>query len=125
MKLRALPHPNGIPKAIGTAQWMVAGRHVHEKASCPIGARMPPMIMTLAVASGGARPVDGSFGCILISFRQSGSPQIPIIVPMPMPTNAKPAMPGPQPRFWAKTMGYATKQRYKIPYRREILRQCS
>ena len=83
------------------------------------------MIMTLAVASGGALPVVGSFGCLLINLRQNGSPQIPIIVPTPMPINAKPVVPGPQPRFCAKTTGYATKQRYKIPYKREILRRDS
>jgi hypothetical protein len=37
-----------------------------------------------------------------------------IIVPMPMPTKARPDMPGPQPRCWVNTMGYATKHRYLV-----------
>lgn len=33
-----------------------------------------------------------------------------LILPIPMPTNAKPVKPGDQPRMSEKTMGYATKQ---------------
>ena len=40
-----------------------------------------PIIITDAVASGGGRPVSGSFGCELISRRSSGSERIAIIVP--------------------------------------------
>lgn len=59
------PMPKGMPKAIGMAQWIVTGRHVHEKTNWPIGVRIAPMVMIAAVASGGALPVSGSFLCEL------------------------------------------------------------
>jgi hypothetical protein len=35
--------------------------------------------------------------------------------PIPIPTNARPDIEMVQPRIPVKTMGYATKQRYRIP----------
>lgn len=104
-----------MPNAIGTAQWIVTGRQVQLNPSWPPATKKEPMIITRAVASGGTLPVSGSFGCALISLRQSGSAQIPIIVPIPIPTKASPEVPGPQPLYCVNTIGYATKQRYRIP----------
>lgn len=106
------PAPNGMPKMMGIDQWIVVGRHVQEKTSCPMGVRMAPMLITLADASGRTRPVAGSFGCELINRRRRGSARIASMVPIPIPTNARPEMPGPHPLCCEKTIGYATKQRY-------------
>lgn len=98
-----------MPKAMGMAQWIVAGTQVQEKTSCPIGVRTAPMHMMLALASGATRPVSGSLSCELMIRRQRGSRNIAIRVPMPMPTKDRPVCPGPHPRCCWNTMGYATK----------------
>lgn len=70
-----------------------------------MGVRIAPMVMTLAVASGAALPVSGSLGCEFMMRRQNGSDRIAIIVPVPIPTKARPDVPGPQPRCSLNTMG--------------------
>lgn len=103
-----------MPKAIGIAQWMVTGRHVHEKTNWPIGVMTAAMVMMAAVASGCTLPVSGSFSCELTIRRQSGSHTMASMVPTPMPRKASPEVPGPHPRCWENTMGYATKHRYLV-----------
>ena len=94
---------------------MVTGRHVQEKTSWPMGVRIAPISMTDAVASGITRPVSGSFSCELMIFLHTGSITMAVVLPIPIPMKDNPDRPGPHPRFSEKTIGYATKQRYKIP----------
>lgn len=108
------PHPKGMPKAIGIAQWMVVGTQVQENTSWPIGVRTAPIHMMLADASGATRPVSGSLSCELIIFLQTGSMNIAISVPIPIPTKDRPVCPGPHPRCCWNTMGYATKHFWRL-----------
>lgn len=94
---------------MGIAQCMDVGTQVHEKTSWPIGVSTAPMHMMLADASGATRPVSGSLSCELMILRQTGSRNIAIRVPIPIPTKDRPVCPGPQPRCCWNTMGYATK----------------
>lgn len=77
-----------------------------------MGVRNAAIVMIAAVASGGTLPVSGSFLCELTIRRHTGSITMAIIVPTPMPRKASPDVPGPHPRCWENTMGYATKHRY-------------
>lgn len=61
MKTRQFPAPNGIPARIGQIQWIVIGTEVQENQSWPIGHRNEAMHTMLTEASGGTRPVLGSF----------------------------------------------------------------
>lgn len=70
-----------------------------------MGVSMPPKLMMLALASGATRPVSGSLSCELMKRRHTGSMQMAIMVPMPIPTKDKPVSPGPQPRVFWNTMG--------------------
>ena len=114
MKTSAFPAPNGIPAAIGTAQ-CTFGVHVQANQISPTGIRIAARQTGATIASGGGLPVSGSGLCELIHFRISGSRKIAIIDPIPMPTNERPVIPADQPRKSVKTIGYATKQRYRIP----------
>lgn len=105
MKLKLLPAPNGMPKAMGAAQWIDAGRHVQEKPSWPVAVSTAPMTMMVPEASGRMAPVSGSRGCAWMMRRSSGSQMMAVRVPIPMPVKARPVVPGSQPRCCEKTMG--------------------
>jgi len=96
MKTRAFPAPNGTPAKIGQIQCIVIGTEVHENINCPIGHKNAARQTTEMDASGGTRPVSGSFLWELTTLRAIGSVTIAIIVPAPMPVNARPAMPNDQ-----------------------------
>ena len=93
MKTRALPAPNGIPARIGHIQWIVMGTEVHENHNWPIGHKNAARQTIEMEASGGTRPVSGSFLCELTTLRAIGSVTIAIMVPTPMPVKARPAIP--------------------------------
>lgn len=105
MKTAVLPAPKGMPAAIGMAQWMEMGTHVHANHSSPMGQRMAAMQTMNIAASGGGLLVPGSFLCELIMRRINGSQQIVIMLPIPMPMKARPENPTDQPRSPWKTMG--------------------
>ena len=73
------------------------------------------MHTTETIASGATLPVAGSMRCALMSLRKTGSPKIVNRFPVPIPKNARPAIPADHPRSCRNTMGYATKQRYRMP----------
>ena len=68
------------------------------------------------IASGGGFPVSGSGLCRSIMRLISGSQATVIKDPVPMPQKASPETPSDHPRMSRKTMGYATKHRYRMPY---------
>lgn len=114
MKTQAFPAPNGRPANIGTIQ-CTFGVQVHANQSCPTASRIAPRVTMLAIASGGIWPVSGSLRWLLIILRRRGSQAIVMSTPTPMPMKDSPPIPGDQPRSVWKAMGYATKQRYRVP----------
>ena len=80
-----------------------------------MGAKQAAMHITLTMASGGTFPVSGSALWELIIRRRSGSVPMTRKQPTAKPVKARPVNPIDHPRWPLKTMGYATKQRYRIP----------
>jgi hypothetical protein len=115
MKTKEFPAPKGIPERMGQIQWMVAGTEVHENHSCPMGHKKQPTQMIEMEASGGTRPVSGSFLWELTYLRARGSDTMARSVPTAMPTNESPVTPSDHPLMFVYMRGYATKHKYNIP----------
>lgn len=99
---------------IGTIQWTF-GVHVQANQISPTGISIAAKQTTDTIDSGGRSPVTGSVLCELMTLRMSGSHAMTIVDPTPMPQNERPVKPGDHPRKPSKTIGYATKHRYKMP----------
>lgn len=116
MKTPVLPAPNKELPRIGTIQWIDFGEQVQANHNSPMGIRIAEMVTIDIIASGGGFPVLGSGEWELIMRRTSGSKLIMMKMPTPIPRNPRPLMPRDQPRMSPNTTGYATKQRYRMPY---------
>ena len=110
MNTPVLPAPNGMPAKIGHIQ-CTGGTHVQANHSSPMGASTAAIQTTLTIASGGTLPVSGSFLWLLIIRRSRGSVPMTVKHPIAIPVNARPEIPGDQPRIPVKTYGQATKPR--------------
>ena len=104
-----------MPAIMGTIQCMLTGVQVQANHISPVGIKIAAKHTTDTIDSGAFSPVSGSSLWELIMRLIRGSHAITMVEPTAIPQNDKPVKPGVQPRISLKTIGYATKHKYKIP----------